>query len=270
MAHLFQLIIYQPFLNLLVGIYWVLGLVPGNVADMGVAVIIFTIAIRILLLPLTISGDRSEKERKEIEKKVKELQIKYATQPLLLQQETKRVFKTNPRIVFSELLDLGIQVMIALMLWNIFANGLPGADIHLIYSWMPKVELPFNLLFLGKFDLSHPHLVLNILQSFLIFILETLNIITSPYPVSRKEVVRMQLTLPVVSFIIFMFLPAGKKLFVITTLSFSIVYKLVTVLYRWMKKTFAPKEEEPVVLQEVIPQTPQVGQPPLQAPPSVK
>lgn len=244
MGHLFQILIYQPFLNLLVGIYWLLDLLPNTVADMGVAVIIFTIAIRIILLPLTISGERSEKERREVAEKVKAVEDQYGTQPLLLEQEIKKVFRSNRRIIVSELIDLVIQVTIALMLWRIFATGLPGEDIHLIYKWMPKVDLPFNLIFLGKYDLSHPHLFLNLIQSLLIFVIETLNIITSPYHVSRKEVVRMQLTLPIVSFIVFMFLPAGKKLFVITTLSFSIVYKIVITAYRWVKRKFGSTQEK--------------------------
>jgi hypothetical protein len=49
---------------------------------------------------------------------------------------------------------------------------------------------------------------------------------TSPYPYTRGQVVRLQLVLPVVSFIIFMGLPAGKKLFVITTLTFSILLNI--------------------------------------------
>jgi predicted lipid-binding transport protein (Tim44 family) len=55
---------------------------------------------------------------------------------------------------------------------------------------------------------------------------------TSPYPPSKGEVVRLQLTLPVLSFVIFMGLPAGKKLFVITTLIFSIVLTIVKLIRR--------------------------------------
>jgi heme/copper-type cytochrome/quinol oxidase subunit 4 len=42
----------------------------------------------------------------------------------------------------------------------------------------------------------------------------------------------LQLTLPLVAFLIFMRLPAGKKLFVITTLCFSIVLTLLQFIYR--------------------------------------
>ncbi|HZZ98625.1 MAG TPA: YidC/Oxa1 family membrane protein insertase [Candidatus Saccharimonadia bacterium] len=237
--------IYQPFLNILVGIYWLLTQLPHPVTDMGIAVILFTIVVRILLLPLTISGDKGEHERREIELHLKHLEETHSADPVVLRNETKKLLRKNRKVVISESIDLGIQVILALMLWRIFARGLPGQDLHLIYSWMPHVQQPFNLLFLGKFDLSHPHPELNLLQSLLIMALETLNILTSPYPIKRDEVVRLELVLPVVSFIIFAFLPAGKKLFIITALLFSIGYKLIRIVQDGVKKLMpAPNQEE--------------------------
>ncbi len=236
MAELFITLIYQPFLNVIVFFYWCLGFVMDGKPDMGVAVILLTIFIRILLLPLSIAGDRSEKERREIATKVKELEENFAADPIRLEKEKKGVFKTNRRVLISELINLAIQVAIALMLWKMFSTGLPGEDIHLIYPFMPEVALPFNLNFLGLFDLSHTSYTLNAIQSLLIFVLETISLYTSPYPVRRDEVVRLQLVLPVVSFVVFMALPAGKKLFVITSLIFSIILTLVKVAIRMVKR----------------------------------
>ena len=73
MIEFFIQIFYQPFLNLLVILYYGLDLVTGGNADMGVAVILFTIAIRILLLPLTISSSRSEEERRRLEGDIEEI-----------------------------------------------------------------------------------------------------------------------------------------------------------------------------------------------------
>jgi membrane protein insertase Oxa1/YidC/SpoIIIJ len=255
LGHLFTLIIYQPFLNILVGIYWVLGLAShvGNAvtnapaADMGVAVIIFTIIVRIILLPLTLAGERSEKERREIEEKIQEIERRFEGSPIQMEREIKLVLKSSRRMVFSSLFELCIQVIIALMLWRIFSKGLLGEDLHLIYTWMPKVQTPFNLKFLGEYDLTHAHMSLNLLQSILIFVLETIHSIASPYKVTRRDVVRMQFTLPIFSFMIFAFLPAGKKLFVITALSFSIVYATVRLIYVTLNRVFSPKPEPALV-----------------------
>lgn len=226
MFSLFTLLIYQPFFNILVFFYWMLDLVTGGNPDMGIAVILLTILIRVLMLPLSFAGMRTEDERREIAKQINELEDKYRSEPVIYQTEKKKIFKTNSRIFIAEGVNLAIQVGIALMLWRIFNTGLKGEDIHLLYSFMPKVDLPFNLVFLGRFDLTHTNVVLNLIQSFLLFLLETLMAYTSPYPTTKGQVVRLQLVLPVVSFLVFMALPAGKKLFVITTLLFSIFLNL--------------------------------------------
>jgi len=238
---IFQTFIYQPLFNILILFYWGLDQVMPGGADMGIAVIFLTILVRILLLPISIAGDQSVNERREISQKLALLKETYRDDPIGYRQMSKKVFRSNRRVIISELISLSIQVIIALSLWKIFAKGLMGSDLHLIYDWMPKVDFPFNLMFLGKYSLNEPHWQLNIIQSGLIFILETLSVLTSPFPTSRAEVIRMQLTLPIISYLIFSQLPAGKKLFVIVTLIFSIVLTIVKFLWRQYK---AYKEKE--------------------------
>lgn len=228
----FILFIYQPFLNLLVFIYWLLGLGSQGQPDMGVAVIILSVIIRVLLLPMSLAGSRSEPRKREIADQVHKLREMYSSDPVKFKQEKKKLFKKSTPVVIGEMISLVVQVVTALMLWKIFATGLKGADLHLLYPFMPDVETPFNLMFLNAYDLTHTSFLLNFIQSLLIFILETLSLYTSPYPTSRSEVVRLQLILPAVSFLIFMGLPAGKKLFVITALCFSIVLTIVKAVRR--------------------------------------
>ena len=66
MISLFITLIYQPFFNLLVGLYWILDSMTAGNGDMGIAVIILTIIIRVLLLPLSLNGQKTEGERREI------------------------------------------------------------------------------------------------------------------------------------------------------------------------------------------------------------
>ncbi|OGJ20508.1 MAG: hypothetical protein A3J60_01400 [Candidatus Pacebacteria bacterium RIFCSPHIGHO2_02_FULL_46_9] len=243
-AGLFTAAVYQPFLNILVFFYWLLGLVTGGHPDMGMAVILLTILIRFLMLPLSFAGYRSEKERREISAKIRVIEAEHANEPVLLRRLSKKVLNQSRGVLIGEIVSLVVQIVIALMLWRMFNSGLPGEDVHLVYSFMPKVDLPFNLVFLGEFDLSHPSFRLNLIQSILIFVFEVLSLSTSIYPVSKEEVVRYQLVLPLVSFIVFMALPAGKKLFVITALIFSIVLKIIMVVRQKLEAYRLKKEAE--------------------------
>lgn len=233
--------IYQPFFNLLVGIYYLLHQVPGNpYVDIGIAVIVFTVALRIILLPVTIASNRSEKERREIEDTLKQIHQQYRSDPIKQKQLKRKLWLSNPRVLIAETINFTIQAIIFLMLYRIFAKGLEGADIHLLYSYMPDVPQPYDLMFLGKYDLSHPNLTLNLIQSVVIFAAELISTLTSPFPSSRGEVIRLQIILPIASFIIFSQLPAGKKIFVITTLLFSILYMLLRALRRFFKRFSTP------------------------------
>lgn len=241
MIELFVSFIYQPFLNLLLLIYWLLQQIPGLThADMGVAIIIFSLLLRVLLLPITISATRSAQERHEIEEKIKDIHQKYPHNPVQAKAAAKQVFRASNAVIIAEIFNLTIQIMVVLMLWRIFSTGLLGKDLHLIYDFMPSIDLPLNLVFLGKYDLTHPNLILNLFQSLSIFALETFNVLTSPFPVTRKDVVRLQIILPVVSFIIFSQLPAGKKLFIITSILFSLGYNLFRQVRYFLYKHLGP------------------------------
>lgn len=239
---LFTRFIYQPFLNILVFFYWILGVITNGHPDMGIAVILLTIVIRILLLPISLAEDKSEKDRREMMKLIHEMQTQYASDPVTQKQELRKLMRRNRAVVAGEAFSFFIQVAISLMLWRIFATGLTGEDIHLIYPFMPHVSLPFNLVFLGKFDLTHTNFFLNILQSIMIFVVETAGILTSPYPPMKGEVVRLQLVLPLVSFLVFMFLPAGKKLFVITALIIS----LILIIYKFIRRKINDYAQEQI------------------------
>ena len=233
MSALFTTYIYQPFLNILVGIYWLLGQITNGQPDMGVAVIIFAVIVRVLMLPLTLSADRSEKEKRQIVKKINTLQTKYKDQPQKLKQETRQILKANPGTLVSEGITLTIQIIIVLMLYRIFKTGLEGADLHLLYPFLPPINTPVNLVFLSQYNLALPNLTLNLVQSGLIFILEILQMLFSPIKSSRKEFLSLAIFLPIVSFVIFALLPAGKKVFIITSLIFSIFLLVIKQFIFW-------------------------------------
>jgi|CXWL01.1.fsa_nt_gi YidC/Oxa1 family membrane protein insertase len=232
MESAFVTYIYQPFFNILVGIYWFIGQTFGT-PDMGIAVIIFAIVVQIILLPLALSSDRSEKEKAAIAAKIKEIEKKYKSDPIRLRAESKAIMRSNPGAIISETINIIIQVIIILMLYRIFKTGLEGEDLHLLYTFMPEIKTPINLVFLGKFDLSQTNNYLNFLQSLFIFAIEALHMLFSPDATSRRDFLSLAIFLPIFSFLIFMFLPAGKKLFIITSLIFSIGVLLIKQALFW-------------------------------------
>src|SRR3989338_11558708 len=97
--------IYQPFFNLLVYIYLVLDKATSGRADMGWAVIVFTVVFRILILPLSLAGQRSQKEKREIAQKVTNLEHYYRDQPIRRKEEVRKLLTGNKKILSSEVFD---------------------------------------------------------------------------------------------------------------------------------------------------------------------
>lgn len=227
--------LYQPFYNLLV-LYYTGMEYLGFIPDMGIAVILMTLSIRVLLLPLSIASTRTKRERHEIEQAVK--QAKEAHSAPIAKRKIKKIFRSNRRILISEAANFFVQMGIFFILYRIFTTGLEGKDVLLIYDSVPQPSLPFNMMFLGSIDLSKPSFMLNLVQSITILCVEIVNLIDTPFPVSRAEFVRYIIVLPIASFIFFAFLPSGKKLFIITTLWFSFFFILSNIIFRQVSQLF--------------------------------
>lgn len=221
----FETYIYQPFFNILVGLYSLTGRFL-EVPDMGIAVIFFAVAVRLILLPFDLVAERSDEDKYKIAQKIKEIKKLYADNPILLKEQTKVVMRQSPGAIISELFTVLVQLTIIIVLYRIFSTGLEGEDMHLLYSFMPIVEEPVNLLFLGKYDLSHTNSTLNLIQSLMIAVNEYLHLNLSLLKPNKREFLSLVVIFPIVCFLVFMFLPAGKKVFIIASLSFSIVLRL--------------------------------------------
>lgn len=259
---MFEHYIYQPFFNILVGLYLLLGEISPDLMDMGIAVIIFSLVIRVILFPLTLAGERSEEEKRKISAQVLEIKQHYSHEPIRQRAEIKAVMRSNSRSVIATTANLIIQGAIILMLYRIFTTGLEGADFYLLYDFIPQPG-HVNLMFLGKYDLSHTNATLNLLQSAMILVVELLIALRAPFTLSKKEKALMQVVLPLGSYVIFMFLPAGKKLFVITSLVFSAIYNTVRLLQDWGNKLVERLTPKPATSAEPAPPSPPVPETPV-------
>jgi len=85
--------------------------------DYALAIILLTVAIRVLLAPLYMYQMKSMKRMQELQPKIKELQEKYQSQPEKFQQEMVNLYREHRVNPFSGCLPLLIQMP---FLWAIF------------------------------------------------------------------------------------------------------------------------------------------------------
>ncbi len=113
---------------------WYLN-VTGNY---GLAIILLTVSIRVLILPLTIYQTKSMKRMQEVQPLMKELQEKHKADPQKLNQEMMKLYKDKGVNPFSGCLPLLIQMP---FLYAIFAalNSFNPAPHPPGFLWIPSL-----------------------------------------------------------------------------------------------------------------------------------
>lgn len=106
--------------------------VPENKEGISyvLAIILFTIIIRLLILPLNIKSVKSNAKMQEIQPEMKKLQKKYANDPQKLQLETSKLMKENNVSMFGGCLPSLLPLPILFALYYVFRGITPtaGAD----------------------------------------------------------------------------------------------------------------------------------------------
>lgn len=157
-SNFFNAAFYDPLYNTLVAL---VALVPGS--DVGVAIILLTIIIRVILLPFSLSAARTQRTMKELEPKIKELKEihkgdkeKEALETLALYRESK----VNP---FGSILIVLIQIPILLALYWVFtAEPFPAVNLARLYEFTP-VPGSASLYFLGIISVASKSMILALL-----------------------------------------------------------------------------------------------------------
>jgi len=106
----FKTILYKPLFNLLVLLIW---LIPGH--NVGVAIIILTVLIRLALLPSTASSIKAQKKLKELQPEIDKIREKYKSDQQAQAKATMDFYKDNKINPFSSCLPLLIQLPILMM-----------------------------------------------------------------------------------------------------------------------------------------------------------
>ena len=77
----------------------VLRIIFEFVNNYGLSIVVFTLLVRLLLVPLMIKQIRSQKAMQDIQPKIKEIQEKYKNKPEKQQEELMKIYqeaKNNP------------------------------------------------------------------------------------------------------------------------------------------------------------------------------
>lgn len=147
--------IYEPLYN---GLVYLVDIVPAH--DIGIAVIILTIAVKIVLFPLSRQAIRTQAAMREIAPEVEKIKEKYKDK----QEEQARaifaLYRERGIRPFSTFFLIFLQLPILFGLyWVFWKGGFPTINMETLYSFVPAPER-VNMEFLGLIDMSERSVLL--------------------------------------------------------------------------------------------------------------
>ncbi len=109
----------------------------------GVAIIVFSVLLRIILIPITIKQQKSMKKSAEMQEKMNEIQRKYRNNPEKLNQETIDLYKREKMSPFTGCLSSILQIIIILAVFYLVSKPLTymkKVDTGLIDKYVQEIK----------------------------------------------------------------------------------------------------------------------------------
>lgn len=217
MSELWNLLIFDPMVNLLILLYSVLG------NNFVLAIVGLTVVIRLLSHPLTAGQYRSLRAQQELQPKIKALQEKYAGKREKLTQETMRLYKERGVNPLSGCLPMIIQMPVWIGLYQAILQVLGGTPEQLInlsqHVYGPlattvQESLPFQSRFLWL-DLIQPDpfLILPVLVTVIFWLQQRLTSMPSPDPQQASMARSMQIMMPLMFGFFTLSVPSGLAVY---------------------------------------------------------
>ena len=130
---------------------YVLNFIYEIVKNYGLAIIIFSILIKVLMIPLSIKQQKTMKKSTKIQKKLKEIQFKYKNNPEMLNQATMEVYKSENMSPFSGCLSAIVQIILLFAVFYLVRSPL---------TYMEKVNPDIINKYSKIVKENNPHLIL--------------------------------------------------------------------------------------------------------------
>ena len=159
----FNEVLYRPLFNGLIFLY---NAIPPH--DFGVAIILLTIIIRLILYPLNQKAIISQKAISQLQPQVKEIQSQHPTDKVKQSRLLMDLYKKNNVNPASGCLPLLIQLPILIALYRVFWNGLNPESLNGLYFFVSRPE-QIDPMFLGLISLAKANAALAILAGIFTF-----------------------------------------------------------------------------------------------------
>lgn len=141
----------------------------GFIGDWGLAIIILTVIIRLLLLPLTLKQQKSMAEMQHVQPILTEIQTKYADDPQRMNEEMMKFYSEHKFNPLSGCLPMLLQMPIFFALFSVLRDHVP--EEASFYNILPSLRDSAATIFTNDgFVAALPYIIFVILFGVLTFL----------------------------------------------------------------------------------------------------
>lgn len=251
----FNTILIEPLVNLL---FLIFGYLPGH--DFGLAIIIFTIAIRLLLWPLASKQLHSQKKMQSLQGEISKIKVKAAGDKQKEQMMLMELYKEKEVNPFSACLPALLQFPILIAMFVVFQKSTGSIDSisNLLYEPIKNIpyissllsgQTQFTTSLFGLVNMAKPSYLLAILAGITQF-LQVKMITPRKQKTDTKDPQAqmtsfMNYTFPALTVFIAWTLPAALPLYWIST-------NMVAIFQQWLIMRGEVEEMEEMEVVKVV------------------
>jgi YidC/Oxa1 family membrane protein insertase len=187
----------------------------------GVAIIMLTVSVKLVLLPLTIKQYSSMRKMKELQPEMEKVRQKYSDDKLKQQQEMQALFKRTGVNPLAGCMPMVLQFPVWIALYAML-----GAVVDLYHEeflWLPDLTQP------------DPYYILPIAMGGLMFLQTRM----TPTTGDAAQLKMMQWMMPGIFVVMMLFLPSGLGVYIFANIVLSLIQSFVQLR---MKSKDAPKD----------------------------
>ena len=197
---------------------WILQRIFSIIPNYGIAIIVLTIIVKVMLFPLTHRSYESTARMQALNPKVNELRAKYSDNPQKMNHELAAFYKREGVNPLGGCLPLLLQFPFFIAMFGLFNNHFDLRGAAFITGWIDDLSRPESIWNFGGFTL--PLLGWNDLRLLpIIFVLSQLvtSMLTQTPSASQRQTRMMTFILPIVFFFILYDMPSGLLVYWIVT-----------------------------------------------------
>jgi YidC/Oxa1 family membrane protein insertase len=217
---------------------WFLMIFYKVIPNYGVAIILLTILVKVIMFPLTKKGTDATLRMQSLSPKIKEIQDKYKDNPQKMNAEMSALYKKEGYNPLAGCLPMLIQMPIFFAMYNLFNTHFDLRGALFIPGWIPDLSLPESIWNFAPFRL--PLLGWSNLRALpFIYVASQLlygKVTQTPDQQGNAQMKMMLYAMPVMFFFILYDVPSGLLVYWIMSNILTLIQQLTINKYLAKKK----------------------------------